>query len=125
MLVPAPIPYNYSNYVTIRTVHYKTHGIDSLAWPDPFRAQGGRLSSLIDNALREKGSGHARLWYSVMQPSKHYWLANFISRRLQRVVLGGTPSPYIPVSSGVPQGTVLHSPWQGPWSHSFSNIVYQ
>ena len=36
-----------------------------------------------------------------------YWLVNFLSHCLQRVVLDETPSPNIPVCSGVPQGTVL------------------
>ena len=34
-----------------------------------FGAGRYRLSSLIDNALREKGSGHARLGRSVVQVS--------------------------------------------------------
>ena len=37
----------------------------------------------------------------------YYWLADFLSHHLQRAVLDGTPSSYIPVSSGGPQGTVL------------------
>ena len=50
-------------------------GLDScsLAWPDPFSRRAlsirddKRLSSLIDKALREKGSGHARLGQLMLQ----------------------------------------------------------
>ena len=45
-------------------------------------------------------------WYGIWG-DVHYWLADFLSHYLQRVVLDMTPSPYIPVSSGVPQGIIL------------------
>ena len=54
---------------------------------------------------------HKRLFYKLnwygIQGDVHYWLVDFLSHHFQRVVLDGTPSRYIPVSLGVPQGTVL------------------
>ena len=50
-------------------MYYHAMVICSLTWPDPFSRRDlsdqtlsqGRLSSLLDKALREKGSTHARL----------------------------------------------------------------
>jgi hypothetical protein len=35
------------------------------------------------------------------------WIRNFLSNRIQRVVLGSTTSDWVSVTSGVPQGTIL------------------
>ena len=54
---------------------------------------------------------HKRLFYELnwyeIWGDVHYWLADFLSHHLQRVMLDGTPSPCTPVGSRVPQGTVL------------------
>ncbi|XP_069978556.1 uncharacterized protein [Penaeus vannamei] len=44
-------------------------------------------------------------YYGIVEPTLH-WITAFLSNRTQRV-LNGTVSNSAPVSSGVPQGTVL------------------
>lgn len=48
-----------------------------------------------------------RLQFCGITGENLYWITDFLSNRSQSVLLGGTVSNLVPVSSGVPQGTVF------------------
>ena len=48
-----------------------------------------------------------KLKHFGIQNNTHRWITNFLTQRHQRVVVGGDHSEWVPVRSGVSQGTVL------------------
>ena len=48
-----------------------------------------------------------KLWNYGVRGTTHSWIKAFLSDRRQRVIVDGESSDWVPVQSGVPQGTVL------------------
>nr|VZI30414.1 unnamed protein product [Spirometra erinaceieuropaei] len=48
-----------------------------------------------------------KIWECGIQGSIFNWIKSFLSCRLQKVIVGATTSEWVPVKSGVPQGSVL------------------
>ena len=49
----------------------------------------------------------SKLDYYGIRGNLHKWISNFLHGRTQRVIIDGSFSEWLPVSSGVPQGSVL------------------
>ena len=78
---------------------------------------------LLDFAKDFHKVPHKRLtcklrYYDISGPILH-WITAFMTNRTQRVFLDGSSSDAVPVSSGVPQGTVL-----GPFFSYFILMIF-
>ena len=68
---------------------------------------------LMDFAKAFDKVPHKRLlyklhWYGV-RGSIHHWIQSFLNNHTQRVIIDGTLSSSMSITSGVPQGTILGS----------------
>ena len=83
-------------------VHELAHGVNANKQTDMAILD---FSKVFDK-VSHKGLLYKLQWYGA-EPLTHAWIANFLKNRTQAVVLEGKTSTSVPVTSGVPQGTVI------------------
>ena len=90
------------NTQLIQTVHDFAQSLDLWKQTDVIIMDFSKAFDVVPHKLLL-----IKLKHFGIQNNTHRWITNFLTQRHQRVVVGGDHSEWVPVRSGVPQGTVL------------------